>query len=95
MSHMSTTIGVRELRRDASRYLERVEAGETIDVSNRGRVVAHLVPVRSDPWEDMIAAGLVLPPEDPTVDVLAPPLPPVTEGPTASAILAAMREHER
>lgn len=54
------------------------------------------VPVRSDPWDDMVAAGLILPPEDPTVDVLAPPdLPPVTDGPTASEILAAMREHER
>jgi prevent-host-death family protein len=38
--------GVRELRENLSRYLERVKAGETIEVSKRGKVVAALVPRR-------------------------------------------------
>ena len=40
-------IGVRELRQHASRYLARVEAGEELAVSNNGRLVARLVPVRA------------------------------------------------
>jgi len=39
-------IGVRELRQHASRYLARVEAGEELAVTNNGRLVARLVPVR-------------------------------------------------
>jgi prevent-host-death family protein len=37
-------IGIRELRQHASKYLERVERGETIEVTNRGRLAAVLVP---------------------------------------------------
>jgi len=36
-------VGVRELRRDASVLLRRVAAGETIEITDRGRVVARLV----------------------------------------------------
>ena len=41
MSHMER-VGVRELRRDASAILRRVAAGETIEVTDRGRPVAVL-----------------------------------------------------
>lgn len=37
-------IGVRELRQHASRYLARVKAGETVEVTERGQLVALLVP---------------------------------------------------
>jgi AcrR family transcriptional regulator len=37
-------IGIGELRASASRYLDRVATGETIDVIRRGRVVARLQP---------------------------------------------------
>jgi prevent-host-death family protein len=36
-------IGVRELRQYASRYLERVKAGESIEVTERGKLIALLV----------------------------------------------------
>lgn len=42
-------IGVRELRQNASRYLDRVAAGETIEVTQRGELVACLVPPTVDP----------------------------------------------
>ncbi len=42
MSHMER-VGVRELRRDASAILRRVAAGETIEVTDRGRPVAVLL----------------------------------------------------
>ncbi len=38
-------IGVRELRQNLSVYLRRVEAGETLEVSDRGRAVALLTPL--------------------------------------------------
>lgn len=38
------TVGVRELRQNLSRYLERVKDGETLTVTERGREVARLVP---------------------------------------------------
>ena len=42
MSHMER-VGVRELRRDASAILRRVAAGETVEVTDRGRPVAVLL----------------------------------------------------
>ena len=41
---MVRTIPHRELRNDSSRILAEVEAGETIQVTNHGRVVAVLSP---------------------------------------------------
>jgi prevent-host-death family protein len=41
---MAETVGVRELRQNLSRYLERVKAGEDLVVSERGKVIARLVP---------------------------------------------------
>jgi prevent-host-death family protein len=40
------TVGVRELRQNLSRYLERVKEGETLTVTERGHEVARLVPSR-------------------------------------------------
>jgi prevent-host-death family protein len=56
-------IGVRELRQHASRYLARVEAGEELGVTNNGRLVARLVPVREAERsrEALIEAGVLIP----------------------------------
>ena len=40
-------VGVRELRQHLSRYLRRVERGETFEVTERGQPVALLVPLPS------------------------------------------------
>lgn len=55
------SIGVRELRQNASRYLSRVAAGELIEITERGRPVARLVPITDDLWQDLINAGEVVP----------------------------------
>lgn len=39
-----TSVGIRELRQRASELLRRVEEGETIEVTDRGRPVAVLSP---------------------------------------------------
>jgi prevent-host-death family protein len=85
-------IGVRELRQHASRYLARVAKGETIEVTDRGRPVALLVPTNEDPWQDLVASGQVLAAtgEGSVVDDV-----PDDYGIDASARLAALRAEER
>ncbi len=54
-------IGLRELRQHASRYITRVAQGETVEVTQRGRLVARIVPAVEDPWEDLILRGEIIP----------------------------------
>jgi prevent-host-death family protein len=97
MLHMES-IGVRELRQNASVYLRRVAAGESITVTDRGKPVAVLNPPPNDAMsvrERMIASGELIPAEDPDRRAwLEPPLPAVP-GPTLSEILQEMRDEER
>lgn len=86
------SIGVRELRQNASRYLARVRAGESLQITDRGRPVARLIPPAEDSWGEMIARGEIIPPELPG-DILDEP--PVDYGFSASQVLAELREHER
>src|SRR5712664_3991978 len=60
-------IGIRELRQHASVYVDLAEKGYTVDITNRGRLVAQLVPVREpdSPLERLIAAGIIEPAEEP------------------------------
>jgi len=62
-------IGVRELRQSTSKYLARVKAGETIEVTERGRLVAVLAPPSQEQTalERLIAEGKVRPAEAPFV----------------------------
>ena len=83
-------IGVRELRQNASKYLARVEKGETLEITDRGRPVALLAPVPQDEWEQMIADGRVIPAER-RGDLLD--IEPVeAPGPSSAEILDALRE---
>ncbi|MGH9110029.1 MAG: type II toxin-antitoxin system Phd/YefM family antitoxin [Acidimicrobiales bacterium] len=85
-------IGVRELRQHASRYLARVATGETIQVTDRGRPVAFLVPTHEGGWQDLVARGQVLAAtgEGHVVDEA-----PKDYGIDASGRLATMRAEER
>jgi antitoxin (DNA-binding transcriptional repressor) of toxin-antitoxin stability system len=56
------TIGVRELQQHASAALRRVEQGETIGVTDRGRLVAILAPPSSATGAGaLMASGRVQP----------------------------------
>jgi prevent-host-death family protein len=91
-------IGVRELRQHASLYVDLAEKGYTVDITNRGRLVARLVPVEEpeSPLERLIAAGIITPAEDPGDLLDVEPYPATPDGrPTASEILLQMREEER
>ena len=54
-------IGLRELRQNASRYIAQVVQGETVEVTQRGRLVARIVPAGENTWDDMILRGDVVP----------------------------------
>jgi prevent-host-death family protein len=54
-------IGLRELRQHASRYVDLVAKGETLEIAVRGRPVARMVPIVEDSWEDMITRGEIIP----------------------------------
>ena len=86
------TIGVRELRQHASRYLARVANGESLEVTDRGRPVARLIPIDADPWQRLLTRGAVTPPE---LDGDIVDEPPADYGVDASARLVAMRANER
>jgi prevent-host-death family protein len=86
-------IGVRELRQNASQYLSRVAAHqESIEITDRGRPIARLVPITNDDWVNMIAAGEIVP-ADPAIDVRD--VEPLAIDVNASEVLRELREHER
>jgi prevent-host-death family protein len=91
----STRIGIRELRQHASVYVDLAEKGYTVDITNRGRLVAQLVPVREpgSPLERLIAAGILAPAEEGGGVGDLDPYPALAAGqPTASEILGQLRQ---
>jgi prevent-host-death family protein len=89
------SVGVRELRQRASELLRRVEAGETIEITDRGRPVAVLAPLPDrSPIERLTAAGDLVPGQRDLSDLPNPlPLGPGQEPP--SSVLARLRRDER
>jgi prevent-host-death family protein len=90
-------VGVRELRQNLSVYLERVKAGETLEVTEHGQPVARLGPRPTKPLsilDQMVADGrataAITRPRD-----LPPPLPdPDPDGPTLTEIILQMRDED-
>lgn len=58
-------VGIRALQQNASAGVARAAAGETITITitERGRPVARMVPVRQSRLQELIDAGLVDPPK--------------------------------
>ena len=86
--------GIRELRQNASALIKRVVAGETIEVTERGRPVARIVPLRGGSVLDqLIAEGRATQPAGDLLDLKPIALPPGTR--PLSAVLAELRADER
>ena len=85
------SVGVRELRQNASKLLERVAAGESLVITNHGREVARLVPSPTRPRtrDDMIADGSLLPGRGDPLAVKPVAVPPGT--PSVMEILDDLR----
>ncbi len=88
-------IGVRALRQDASAILRRVAAGERVEITDRGRPVALLVPVsKGDVLAQLAAEGRLTRARGDLLS-LGPPLRVSARRLSASKQLARAREHER
>ena len=57
-----TEVGVRELRNNLSRYLDRIQKGEEVVVTDRGRAIARVLPITGERTIDrLIREGKVTP----------------------------------
>ncbi|MBA3745525.1 hypothetical protein [Sporichthya sp.] len=88
-------IGIRELRQHASRYLSLVKAGETVEVTERGELIALLTPPRpgQSERERLIAEGRLVPAAGPTGRARSGRAVPIAAGePSNTELLDAERE---
>lgn len=85
-------VGVRELRQNLSVYLRRVEAGETLEVTQRDRPLAILAPLpeASTPLGRLVASGRACAPDGDLLEVGWPAGGPVSS--RLSEALAQERE---
>ncbi len=87
-------VGIRELRQNAGAVIRRAASGETIEVTEHGRPVARIVPLRGGSVLDqMIAEGRATGTRGDLLDLK--PLAPIAGKPLLSEILAEMRNYER
>jgi prevent-host-death family protein len=57
-------VGIRELRDNLSRFLDDVQAGRELIVTERGRPVARIVSTSGESWlDELVAEGIVTLPE--------------------------------
>jgi prevent-host-death family protein len=80
------------LNQDTAGVLARVEEGESVEITSRGKPIARLVPIVEGELADLVAEGWVTP------ALVHGPIPmpkEVFEDDAASAALAAQRDEER
>jgi prevent-host-death family protein len=86
--------GIRELRQNASVLIRRVIEGETIEVTERGRPVARIVPLHGrSVLDQMVAEGRATAARGDLLDLK--PFPSVSGKRPLSEVLADLRADER
>ncbi|MGC5629308.1 type II toxin-antitoxin system Phd/YefM family antitoxin [Georgenia sp. Z1344] len=88
-------IGVRELRQNASRYLALVKSGSTVEVTERGELVALLTPPSGavTARDRLVASGHLRPAGSPSGRARTPrPLSIANGGPTNQELLDVERQ---
>ena len=86
-------VPVRELNQDTAGVLAKVQNGQTVEITSRGKAIARIVPVYDGPLADLVAAGRVIPATNrapftmPTLK--APP------GADAGKLISDLRDEER
>jgi prevent-host-death family protein len=90
------SIGIRELRQHASRYVALVRCGQRVAVTDRGSLVAYLVPADSgSPLDRLAASGCIQPAAGSILDLLNPPPAPPSGARPLSDVVAELRSSER
>ena len=85
-----TEVGIRALKQNASEVVAAVAAGDTVTITDRGRPVALLSPIRGSRLDELIESGRARKPRRSIADLVIP-----DSGAPLSATLAAMRDEER
>ncbi|XVU23401.1 type II toxin-antitoxin system Phd/YefM family antitoxin [Actinoplanes sp. CA-054009] len=86
-------IPIRSLNQDTAGVLARVEQGETVEITNRGRPIARIVPVGADPLDELVSTGAITPP---TITLpFAMPAGVPSAGQDAGELISALRDEER
>jgi prevent-host-death family protein len=82
------SIGIRELRRHASRYVRMAKAGRRVAVTERGSLVAYLVPAEEPAGllARLEAAGEYVPLVGSVLDLLPPPRVPQGKRPLSEVV---------
>lgn len=94
---MSNTVGIRELRQQASAVLRRVVAGEAIEVTDHGHPIARIVPLHPGVLDQLVLEGRATEQTGDLLDLLDTlSLPAAPRGATLpSEALAELRADER
>ena len=58
---MIEQVPVRVLNQDTAGVLAKVENGETVEITSRGKPIARIVPITHGELDDLVAAGRVIP----------------------------------
>lgn len=86
-------VPVRELNQDTAGVLARVKRGEEIDITERGAVVARLIPAERNALTDLVNTGKLHPA---TITGPAPrPVGPIRTDQEAGELLRRLRDAER
>lgn len=86
-------VSIRVLNQQTSKVLARVKNGEEITLTERGEVIARIIPATAGPLDALISAGRVQPA---TTHGPAPrPTVPMRDGLDAGALIQRMRTEER
>lgn len=86
-------VAIRTLNQHTTDVIARVERGQVVEITNRGRPVARIVPVTTDTMADLVGDGVALPP---TVTGPIPmPTAAAEAGSEAGAVVSGLRDEER
>jgi prevent-host-death family protein len=86
-------IPVRTLNQETAKVLSRVKQGEEIDITERGSVIARLVPAKPSPITRLLETGKLRMPR--MTGPMPHPRGPVRTGRRSDEVLAEMRADER
>lgn len=85
-------VSIRTLNQETSKVLARVKRGEEINLTERGKVIARIIPASAGPLDSLISTGSV----QPRVHGPAPrPTIPMRGGLDSGTLLERMRAEER
>ena len=90
----NVSVGVRELRQSASQILDQVKEGISVEITEHGVPVAHIVPITRSLYEEYLENGRIIPARNPD-RVFTMPAGKIAKGKQLSEILIDERRSAR